>query len=245
LDKLPISSIKSLLGDLSESPALVSAILEKPALIDAWKKLSDMARIIPSALRKNPDFVKKFDDVANSNTLGLNADDIADLLRSPSAKRQAWDSPDAVLDAVKRVSDSGAEGVTVAHKKFPAPAEGNSSFVLDNAKQYQKEASGDAALSFEKNGVSFDNVTADGKLVDRKYGHGSSVFNADGSVKNEARSRSIINQGRSQVAAANETPIQWEVSTELGAEGIQDLFDAQTPPIDIEIIHVVQQIIIN
>ncbi|MGB3467707.1 MAG: hypothetical protein WBA74_20645, partial [Cyclobacteriaceae bacterium] len=243
LDKLPISSIKSLLGDLSESPALVSAILEKPALIDAWKKLSDMVRIIPSALRKNPDFVIKFDDVANSNTLGLDADDIADLLRSPSAKRQAWDAPDAVLDAVKRVSDSGVEGVTVAHKKFPAPAEGNSSFVLDNAKQYQKEASGDAALSFEKNGVSFDNVTADGKLVDRKYGHGSSVFNADGSVKNEARSRSILDQARAQFNAANGTPIRWEISTELGADGIQDLFDVRG--IDIDVVYVVQKTIIN
>jgi len=115
--------------------------------------------------------------------------------------------------------------------------------VLKNAKKYQKEASGDAALSFDKGGRSFDNVTPDGKLIDRKYGHGDSVFNPDGTIKNRSRANSILDQDRAQINAADGTPIKWEISTELGAKGLRDLFDSQD--IDIEVIYIAQQTIIH
>jgi hypothetical protein len=112
-----------------------------------------------------------------------------------------WDNPDKVLDAVKKASDADIPGLSVSHKKFPGPANGTDNFVLKNAKQYQGEASGDAALSFNKGGVSFDDVAPDGKLVDRKYGHGSSIFDEDGGVLNEERANSIIEQARRQLNA--------------------------------------------
>ncbi len=96
--------------------------------------------------------------------------------------------------------------------------------MLANAKQYQLEGSGDALLSFDKNGVSFDNVTIDGKLVDRKYGHGNSIFNIDGTIHNTNRAESALTQARSQLTAAAGTPVKWEVSTIEGATGLDKLF---------------------
>jgi hypothetical protein len=55
--------------------------------------------------------------------------------------------------------------------------------------------------------------------------------------------QSILEQAQAQINAANGTPIRWEVSTELGAEGIQKLFDDLN--IDIEVIYVAQKTIIN
>ena len=179
-------------------------------------------------------------DVLTSQQL----DKFDDLIEQAAKKGQKCESPEAVADAVRKVSDEGIEGVSLSHRKFPAPADGTDSFTLTNAKQYQAEASGDAALSFDKGERSFDNIV-EGKLIDRKYGHGSSVFNADGSVKNTSRAQSIIEQGRAQINAAQGTPVRWEVSTELGADGIQELFDTQIPAIDIEVVHVIQQTIIN
>ena len=246
----PPSSSK-LLNDFLDSDNLLSDFALNDELVNAWKKMDDLGTdIIPDALRKDPNFLSKFDDVAKNNNLGLDADGISDVLKSPSLKVDAstglplkWDNPDGVLDAIKRTTDSGVDGVSISHKKFPTPADGNDSFVLKNAKQYQGEASGDAGLSFDKDGVSFDNVTADGKLVDRKYGHGPSVFNADGTVKNRTRADSILEQGQRQIDGAGGAPVRWEVSTELGADGIQDLFD--NAGIDIEVVHIAQQTIIN
>jgi len=223
------------------------ALKENVELVKAWEKLKDAGL---TALRKDPIQLQKFDDIVKSNNLGLDADGLGNLLKSPSTKVDAstglplqWDNPDKVLDAVKRTSDANVSGVSIGHKKFPTPSEGSDPFVLKNAKQYQAEASGDAGLSFDKGGRSFDNVASDGKLIDRKYGHGSSVFNADGTVKNQSRAQSILDQGQAQIDAANGTPIRWEVSTELGAEGIQNLFD--NAGIDIEVIYVAQKTIIN
>ena len=88
-------------------------------------------------------------------------------------------------------------------------------------------------MSLEKASTSWDNIDDAGKLIDRKYGHGTSVFNEvdDGfggkiiSVKNQTRANSIIEQATRQVNAAGGTPIKWEISTELGAKGIKKLFD--------------------
>lgn len=229
---------------------------------DAKRILDDIGEeIIPASLRNDTDFLINFDDVSKNNNLGLDADGVSNLLKSPSTKVDAvtgqplkWDNPDGVLDAIRRSSDSGIDGVSISHKKFPEPAEGNSSFVLDNAKQYQKEASGDAALSFDKGGRSFDNVTPDGKLIDRKYGHSSSVFNEidDGfggttiNIKDQNRANSILQQAAAQVNAAGGSPIRWEISTDLGARGIGQLFNNSNNSLinAIEVVHVTQITII-
>jgi hypothetical protein len=122
--------------------------------------------------------------------------------------------------------------------------------VLRNAKQYQKEASGDATLSFDLNGVSFDNLAPDGKLVDRKWGHGPSVFNPDGTVRNQTRANSILQQAQRQLNAVGNDgqKIRWEIETELGADGIEQLFlenASQFPGMsEIEVVRVAQQIIL-
>ena len=69
------------------------------------------------------------------------------------------------------------------------------------------------------------------------------MFNADGSVKNTSRAQSIIDQGRAQINAAQGTPVRWEVSTELGTDGIQELFENEG--IDIIVDYVPQITIIN
>jgi len=130
--------------------------------------------------------------------------------------------------------------VSLSHRKFPAPADGTDSFTLKNAKQYQAEASGDAALSFDKAGVSFDNV-ANGKLIDRKFGH-SSVFDSAGNVANQSRADSILEQANRQLQAADGNPIRWEISSQGGANGIRNLFLQEG--INIEVIHVPQITII-
>ncbi|MFQ3575697.1 MAG: hypothetical protein SNJ77_04605 [Cytophagales bacterium] len=121
---------------------------------------------------------------------------------------------------------------------------------MKNAKQYQKEASGDAALSFNKGGVSFDDVAPDGKLVDRKWGHGNSVFDIDGTVINDVRANSILDQARRQLSAVggDGTKLRWEISTKTGTDGIEQLFfdnSALIPGIDkIEVVYVAQKTII-
>ncbi len=134
--------------------------------------------------------------------------------------------------------------------------------MLDNAKKYQGtpirdangkliSGSGDANLSFEYNGTSFDNVI-DGILIDNKFGHGSSVFKESDdmfsefinesndldniTIKNQKRVDAILKQAKRQIrAVGGNVEIEWHVSTELGAKGIQKLFKTQNPPIKIDV----------
>lgn len=165
--------IAKFIRDIDASDELLQAIASRTDLIDAWKRLDDAGLI---ALRKSPIQLQKFDGIVKNNNLGLDANALGELLKSPQTKGLTWENPDKVLDAVKRSSEANIPGLTISHKKFPAPSGATDNFVLRNAKQYQAEASGDAALSFNKGGVSFDDVAADGKLVDRKFGHGASIF---------------------------------------------------------------------
>ncbi|GAA4274607.1 hypothetical protein U6A24_16670 [Aquimarina gracilis] len=242
-------------ADFGDNADLLKEFDDSPDLVNTWRILFNLGDdVVPQALRKDPNFLSKFDDVTKNNNLGLDTDGVGDLLSSPKLKGQAWESPDAVLDAVKRGSDANIDGLSISHKKFPIPSEGNESFVLKNAKQYQKEASGDAALSFDKNGTSWDNIDANGKLVDRKYGHGASMFKQvdDGfggkiiEVTNKSRADASIAQAERQVSAAGGKPIKWEISTELGAKGLRDLFDNSPNSLiqAIEVVHVPQVTII-
>lgn len=253
LNKVDPAKIDNLVADLSDDLALAKEIVDKPGLVDAWKRFDDAGL---TALRKDPIQLQKFDDIVKNNNLGLDADGLGDLLKSPQAKGLTWDNPDKVLDAIKRSSDANVQGLSISHKKFPAPANGTDNFVLKNAKQFQAEASGDAALSFNKGGVSFDDVAADGKLVDRKYGHGASVFDKVEDdlltvyeIKNQSRAQSILDQAQRQLNAVggDGSKLRWEISTIDGAGGIRQLFESNGGAIsgiaDIEVVYVAQQVI--
>lgn len=107
---------------------------------------------------------------------------------------------------------------------------------------------------FDKGGRSFDNINDAGKLVDRKYGHGKSVFNEvddgfggkDIKIKNQTRVNKILEQAQGQVDAAGGSPIKWEVSTDLGARGIRQVFDQLGSPAvkNIEVVYVPQLTVI-
>jgi RHS repeat-associated protein len=199
-----------------------------------------------NVIKSDPVALAQMNRLAASNNLNLNHNDIADLISEPFRKGQQWDNPKKVLNALQRSSGANIPGLVVNHKKFPARSDGAPDFVLDNAKKYQEEASGDAGLSFELTGptgntVSFDDVDGSGALIDRKWGHGGKIFekkiHPDGSTEivtyNTSREQSILEQARRQIEAAGgnadnsftpTTSIKWEISTELGAEGIEQLF---------------------
>jgi hypothetical protein len=223
-----------------------SALNEDAELVGAWESIENTGF---NDLASNIFQLRTFNEIVEYNTLNLDAQGLEAILKAKTAtKNLPWEHPDKILDAVKRGSDGGIDVISI--KGFPEPADGNTSFILSNAKQYQKEASGDALLSFDKNGVSFDNVTLDGKLIDRKYGH-SSVFNEDGSVRNQARANSILEQAQRQLNAVNGdgSKLRWEISSEGGANGIERLFlenAEDIPGLDmIKVEHVVQKTIIT
>jgi len=70
----PAAACDAWLGKLfnacNENPELTKAIKEKPALIDSFKKLDGIEGDAFRDLKKDPDFLKKFDKVAND--VGLN-----------------------------------------------------------------------------------------------------------------------------------------------------------------------------
>ena len=82
------------------------------------------------------------------------------------------------------------------------------------------------------NGItaSFDDFK-DGVLIDRKFGHGNSIFLKEGSelseinIINHDRVNSLIEQARRQILSAGNRKIRWEIQTELGAEGLKQVFN--------------------
>lgn len=204
----------------------------------------------------DPNFLENFSEITSKNYLGFTSKKLEDLLNLPSTKidaatglPQKWDDPSAVLESIERAHNAGLNNMIVTHKKFPAPKDGSEPFVLRNAKKYQSEASGDAGLSFEIGGVSFDNISDIGKHVDRKYGH-SAVFNADGSVKNQTRANSILDQAERQLNAVggDGSKLLWEISSSGGSKGIERLFlenPRNLPGLeDIDVTHVIQKEVI-
>lgn len=112
--------------------------------------------------------------------------------------------------------------IEISGKRFPT-----GSWVLEQAKKYQAKFSGDADLSFNLNGVSFDAVKKD-KLIDTKFGHANAVFDPETlDVVNKNRSKSLLEQAQRQKGAIDGTDykIEWHISTELGANGIRKLFE--------------------
>ncbi|MBE6329259.1 MAG: hypothetical protein E7072_03955 [Bacteroidales bacterium] len=99
----------------------------------------------------------------------------------------------------------------------------------------------------------------DGKLIDNKFGHGSSVFKESDdmfsefideandldniTIKNQKRVDAILKQAERQIyAVGGKVEIEWHVSTELGAKGIQKLFEnAEPTPINIKVKWIKQQ----
>ena len=224
--------------------------------LKAWKVFD---RVFPT-LRNNPTQLQRFTQLAANNNLGLNASKLEDLLKSrTSTGNLPWEHPENILSAVERSSNANIAGTKIGIKKFPAPEDGSTTFISNNAKQYQLEASGDVYLSFEvthgSNSASFDNIDNAGRLIDRKWGH-SGIFNKDANgvitVSNNTRIQSALTQADKQVKAANGRPIRWEISTELGADGLRQAFQnlLSTSVFDvrirnIEVVYVPQLNIIN
>ncbi len=137
-----------------------------------------------------------------------------------------------ILEAIKRASDANIPELKVVHKKF-AESIGSGGSYLIPAKNYQKSASGDANLSFEVGGRSFDDIGLDGKLIDRKYVYGNSIFDEIEDefgevllkVTNETRIKAVLRQAKGQLNAANDKPIRWEISNQTGADGISGVFN--------------------
>jgi hypothetical protein len=94
-------------------------------------------------------------------------------------------------------------------------------------------------------------------LVDRKFGHGNSIFkeinNGVGEVNivvhNDARIEAIFDQLSKQLKAVsnNGSKVKWEISTELGAKGIEELFKRNPKNIlgleNVEVVHIQKNII--
>ena len=157
-----------------------------------------------------------------------------------------WDVVENIMPALKRASDANIPGLKVGYKKFPQSSTGNN-YVLDQAKKFQGKASGDANLSFEVNGTSFDNIE-NGVLIDRKYGHATSIFKdtdplyneipglddfiEEGAgkvlIKNQKRVNSLLTQARRQLSSIDgkDVTIEWEISSDLGARGISQVFQS-------------------
>jgi len=59
-------------------------------------------------------------------------------------------------------------------------------------------------------------------------------------VFNRNKAQSLIDQANRQINASSGTPIKWEISTELGAKGIRQLFDlpANSALKNIEVVYV-------
>ena len=247
------------------SSDVIERLVKNPDLVYSWKILSD----IKSDLCKNINKLEELGSVIKKNNLRVGKDAMVgkDAIAN-FIKNNKWDDIDGVITAMKRVSDSNIEGLVLKYKKFPVSQTG-SSWVLDNAKKYQGtpirnadgkliSGSGDANLSFEYNGTSFDNVI-DGKLIDNKFGHGGSVFKETDdmfsefideandldniTIINENRAKAILKQAERQIKAVDgKVEIEWHVSTELGAKGIQKLFDNAKPaPINIKVKYIKQQ----
>ena len=60
-------------------------------------------------------------------------------------------------------------------------------------------------------------------------------------IKNPKRADAILEQAKRQIrAVGGNVEIEWHVSTELGAKGIQKLFKTQDPPIKIDVKYIKQ-----
>lgn len=224
---------EKLLEDLADNPDLLVYLDRNLGGVEAWEIFVESADPGINILRTEVSSLQLFGEIVQNNNLGLNANGLRTILEAAANKGQTWDEPGKILDAVKRASEGNISGIVVDHKKFPVAANGNSGGYLVPAKLYQKAASGDANLSFEVGGRSFDNIAPDGKLVDRKFGHSNSIFdrveNEFGEVElvvsNESRIISLLNQAKGQIGAAGGHPIRWEISTSTGADGIGQVFN--------------------
>ena len=235
-NKIDAANIPILKTDILSNPELLVKFGENSDLITYWEKIK--LSLDPGISAKSIDisFLNKFDNIVKNNNLGLDVDGLTEILNAAVVKGQQWDFPENILDAVQRASDSNISGILVSHKKFPVSS--SNPYVLRNAKQYQYEASLDANLNFELNGVSFDNID-NGILIDRKFGHSSSIWDSDGNIININRIESLREQAFRQINASNGVPIRWEISTSEGAANLNQYFIDNG--INIQVIHIAQK----
>ena len=232
------SNVKAdFIRDLLGSKELRDALRENEGLVRGWEVMLKSSDEGVKALRIEVSSLRKFDEIIRNNNLGLDGDGLKNILEAAINKGQKWDFPENILDAVRRASDANIPGLSVGHKKFPELVDGSGGGYLVPAKLYQKAASGDANLSFEVGGRSFDDVASDGKLIDRKFGYSNSIFDrvenefgeVDLVIHNLPRVKSLLTQAKGQLDAANGHPIRWEISTYTGTDGIQSIFNGEFP----------------
>lgn len=238
-------------GELVAGNSALRTLLRSEEGLKGWKAFYNFPN-----LRIDATQLQKFKNLVTNNNLGLSAEDIAKLIDSRTASRGLqWEHPEELLSAIERASVANISGTKISIKGFPTPEDGSVSFTLSNAKQYQLEASGDALLSFDITtgsfSASFDNINSSGKLIDRKWGH-SGIFEKNAAtgaitIKNQDRVNSALAQAQRQVDAANGKPIRWEISTELGADGLRQSFQnaADSRIRSIEVVWIPQITIIN
>jgi hypothetical protein len=220
------------LNDFANSPIVLDKFINGQLSVKAWEKILSATDDGIKALRTNPTQLQKFTDIIASNNLGLDEAKLLEILNAAAAKGLKWDFPENILTAVKRASDANIPGLKVTHKKFPESAGSGGSYLVP-AKNYQKAASGDANLSFDIGGRSFDDIGTDGKLIDRKFGYGNSIFDKIEDefgevlleVTNVTRIKAVLRQAKGQLNAANGKPIRWEISNQTGADGISGVFN--------------------
>jgi hypothetical protein len=235
--ELPSDVKDRFVRDLLDSKPFRDLVREREEVVRPWEVMVGSSDVGVQAMRSDVEVLQKFDELLQNNQLGLDETGLTEILNAAGAKGQQWDFPQNILDAVKRASDANIPGLRITHKKFPESQVGSSGGYLIPAKLYQADASGDANLSFEIGDRSFDNVSEDGKLVDRKFGYGQSIFDriendfgeVEINVHNPARIKSLLTQAKSQLDATHGHQIKWEVSTEIGAEGIRSIFIGNFP----------------
>ncbi len=243
--QLPVGAgdLKKFSDDLKDvfktNTQFLDEIADNPSLVRGWAALHSSADPLVKAMSTNIDQLKVFDDILKKDVDNFKFADLVGILHPKLANGtpKVWDDITAVLPATKRLVNAKIPGAKMGHKKFPEAANGNAGGALVPAKIYQKYASGDANLSFIVNGVSFDNVTDAGELIDRKFGYANSIFERIGDefvevnviVHNETRIKSILKQASDQIKAANGKQIVWEVPFPLAKEGIDNVFAGQFP----------------
>ncbi len=231
--ELPSDVKDRFVRDLLENKPFRDLVREREEVVRAWEVMLGSPDAGVQTMSSDVEVLQKFDELLHNNQLGLDETGLAEILNSAGVKGQQWDFPQNVLDAVKRASDANIPGLRITHKKFPESQVGSSGGYLIPAKLYQADASGDANLSFEIGGRSFDNVSEDGTLIDRKFGYGQSIFDlieddfgqVDLIVKNDSRIISLLEQAKGQLNAAQGQSIRWEISTSTGAMGIEQIFN--------------------
>jgi RHS repeat-associated protein len=124
--------------------------------------------------------------------------------------------------SVEIIELSAKEGAQAVASKAPGVWMQVTESMSAKAAAYQRFITGQAIdMAYVVNGVKFDGFLK-GVLLDAKSGLKNMVLGQ--SFRRWFTGKSMINQARRQIAAANGTPIEWHVEHEAVAQAIRELF---------------------